>query len=155
LPLTKECAKVLRAWLAVRGKAPVPELFLNRRGVEMTRSGFEYILHEHVQVAARRCPSLLQKRISPHVLRHTCAMIILQATKDIRKVSLWLGHASVQTTEMYTRTDPSEKLETVNALTPPVLRRGRFQPPDKLLAFLKQSSLCGDLSEKGGMPSRA
>jgi site-specific recombinase XerD len=150
LPLTKECAKALRAWLAVRGDAPVPELFLNRRGVEMTRSGFEYILHQHVQVAARRCPSLLQKRVSPHVLRHTCAVIILQATKDIRKVSLWLGHASIQTTEMYTRADPSELLETVNAVTPPVLRRGRFRPPDRLLAFLKQQSLCGDPSEKGG-----
>ena len=76
----------------------------------MTRSGFEYILDKHVQVAKERCPSPTKKRISPHV-RHTCALTVLQATNDLRKVSLWLGHASMQTTEIYTRADPSVKLE--------------------------------------------
>jgi integrase/recombinase XerD len=140
LPLSKNPAQALRAWLAVRGQAAVPELFLNARGQQMTRSGFEYVLEKHVRVAAQKCPSLREKHVSPHVLRHTCAMIVLQATKDIRKVSLWLGHASVQTTEMYTRADPSEKLETLKTLTPPMLRRGRFRPPDKLLALLKQAA---------------
>ena len=65
----------------------------------MTRAGFEYILRKHVCAAVKRCPSLSAKRISPHVLRHTCALTILQATKDLRKVSLWLGHSSMQTTE--------------------------------------------------------
>jgi len=143
LPLSAETTRALRAWLAVRGNAPVPELFLNARGVNMTRSGFEYILHKHVRVAAQRCPSLLRKRISPHVLRHTCAMNTLQATKDIRKVSLWLGHASVRSTEMYIHTEPGEKLEILNTLTPPNLRKGRFRPPDKLMALIKAASLRG------------
>jgi site-specific recombinase XerD len=152
LPLTKDCAKAVRAWLAIRGEASVPELFLNARSIEMTRAGFEYVLRKHVQVAAQRCPSLLQKRVSPHVLRHTCAMIMLQATKDIRKVSLWLGHSSVQSTEVYTRTDPSEKLEAANSLTPLHLRRGRFRPPDKLLTLLRQPSLCEVAGRRTPMP---
>jgi site-specific recombinase XerD len=138
LPLGKESAAAIRAWLSLRGEAFVPELFLNARGKNMTRSGFEYVLREHVKTAAKSCPSLLKKSISPHKLRHTCALIALQATRDIRKVSLWLGHSSVQSTEIYTRADPTEKLEAIEAVTPPPLRRGRFRPPDKLIEMLRQ-----------------
>jgi integrase len=73
-------------------------------------------------------------------LRHCCALTILQATKDLRKVSLWLGHASVQTTEVYTRADPSIKLEAIEAITPPLLRSGRFRASDKLIASLTRRS---------------
>ena len=139
LPLWKTTAKAVRAWLAVRGSAACPELFLNARGAPLTRDGFEYILTKHVAVASASAPSITKKRISPHVLRHTCAMHILDATHDIRKVALWLGHASVQTTEIYVRADPSEKLEAIDAVLPPVLRRGRFRAPDKLLASLRPS----------------
>jgi site-specific recombinase XerD len=143
LPLSPQSAKALRAWLAVRPQTPVPELFLNARGINMTRSGFEYILRKHVRAAGRQCPGILQKRVSPHVLRHTCAMNTLQATRDIRKVSLWLGHASTRTTDIYLHTDPAGKLETINAITPVALRRGRFRPPDRLLTLLREASLCG------------
>jgi site-specific recombinase XerD len=135
--LWKETTVALRAWLAVRGEVPVPELFLNARGQPMTRSGFEYILDKHVQVAKERCPSLAKKRISPHVLRHTCALTVLQATNDLRKVSLWLGHASMQTTEMYTRADPSVKLEVLESIVAPRLRSGRFKATDQLIASLQ------------------
>ena len=138
LPLCKETARAMRAWLAVRGEALVPELFLNARGKQMTRSGFAYVLRKHTQKAMKQYPPLAKKQISPHVMRHTCGMITLQATRDIRKVSLWLGHASVQSTEIYTRSDPTEKLEAIEAITPPILRRGRFRPPDKLIASLKR-----------------
>jgi len=141
LPLWKETASALRAWLAVRGEVLAPELFLNARGEPMTRSGFEYILRKHAKTAAARCPSLLTKRVSPHVLRHTCALTVLQATKDIRKVSLWLGHASMQTTEMYTRADPSVKLEALESVVAPKLRSGRFKATDKLIASLKLRSV--------------
>ena len=137
LPLCGETTKLIRAWLVVRGELSVPELFVNARGTQMTRSGFEYVLRKHAMKAAQHCPSLLKKSISPHVLRHTCAMTMLQATGDIRKVALWLGHSSIQTTEIYTQADPSERLDAINAITPPVLRRGSFRPPDKLIAFLK------------------
>jgi integrase/recombinase XerD len=139
LPLWKQTATAVRAWLAVRGTAAVPELFLNARGEAMSRSGFEYILDKHVQTAMKRCVSLATKRVHPHALRHTQALFILQATKDLRKVSLWLGH-SVQTTEIYTRVDPSVKLETLQSVVPPTLRSGRFKATDKLIASLNPST---------------
>lgn len=140
LPLWKETASALRAWLAVRGTVLVPELFLNARGLPMTRSGFEYILRKYARTAANYCPSLLTKRVSPHVLRHTCALTVLQATNDLRKVSLWLGHANMQTTEMYTRADSSVKLEVLESVVPPKLRSGRFKATDELIASLRKDS---------------
>ena len=137
LPLWKETASALRAWLSVRGEVLVPELFLNARNEPMTRSRFEYILHKHAQTAEQSCPSLSAKRVSPHVLRHTCAMTILQATKDIGKVALWLGHSNRQTTEIYTRADPTVKLEALESVIAPKLRSGRFKATDKLIASPK------------------
>lgn len=137
LPLWKETAADLRAWLRVRGDTPgVVELFTNARGQPLTRAGLAYVLRHHAATAAARCPSLLHKRVSPHVLRHTCALTILQATGDLRKVSLWLGHADMQTTMAYLRADPSEKLATVTAVVPMPGRRIRLRAPDKLIASL-------------------
>jgi integrase/recombinase XerD len=84
----------LRAWLAVRGNVATPEVFVNARGEPLSRWGVAHILRRHAEKASQRCPSLSGKQTSPHVLRHTSAMIVLQATQDIRKVSLWLGHAN-------------------------------------------------------------
>jgi site-specific recombinase XerD len=139
LPLWKETAKVLRAWTAVRYETTAVELFLNAQGEPMTRYGFEYILAKHIKTAATICPSIASKRVSPHVLRHTCAMHTLQATHDVRKVSLWLGHASVKSTEVYLRADPTEKLEAQEAGVAPSLRRGQFKAPDRLLALLRST----------------
>ena len=136
LPLWKATTTALRAWLAIRGPARVPELFVTARGASFTRSGFEYILDKHVRTATHRCPTLATKRISPHVIRHTSALTILQATKDLRKVSLWLGHAHLHTTEIYTRADPSVKLEALESVMPPALRSGRFKATDQLIASL-------------------
>jgi integrase/recombinase XerD len=144
LPLWKETATALRAWLAVRGDLAVPEIFVNARGEALSRWGFACILRSHVRRASEKCPSLRAKRVSPHVLRHTCAMVALQATQDIRKVSLWLGHSTTDTTEIYTRTDPTQKLETIGAMTPAKLRRGSFRPPDKLLGLLKPRPRYGE-----------
>ena len=137
LPLWRVTATALCDWLKVRGEPKTPALFPNMRGDAMTRSGFEYILDKHVRTASAKQPSLAKKRISPHSLRHSCAMSTLQATGDIRKVALWLGHASTQSTEVYLRADPTEKLEALASLVPPTLRRGQFRPPDKLLAMLR------------------
>jgi integrase/recombinase XerD len=137
LPLWKETAIALRDWVKVRGETKSGAIFLNAGHEAMTRSGFEYILDKHVQTASVRQPSLTRKRVSPHIMRHSCAMHTLQATGDIRKVALWLGHASLQSTEVYLRADPAEKLETIASLVPPALRRGHFRPPDKLLAMLR------------------
>lgn len=140
LPLWKVTTAALRAWLAVRSSVLVPELFLNARGEPMTRSGFEYVLEKHTRTAAKACPSLSGRKVSPHVLRHTCALTVLEATKDLRKVALWLGHAHMQTTEMYTRADPSVKLEALEATIAPNLRSGRFKATDKLIASLASRS---------------
>jgi site-specific recombinase XerD len=137
LPLWKQTTAALRAWLAIRGAGFAPELFLNARRQPFTRSGFEYVLRRHVVAATKLCPSLSSKRVSPHVLRHTCALTVLQATKDLRRVSLWLGHANMQTTEIYTGVDPSVKLEALEAMIAPKLRSGRYKPGDKLIALLK------------------
>jgi len=137
LPLWKETAAALKAWLAIRPRNGSPELFPNAAGRAMTRYGFEHILAKHVTVAAKRQPSIAKKRVTPHVLRHTCAMHTLRATRDVRKVSIWLGHTSIQSTEVYLRADPTERLEALTAMAPPSLQRGRFRPPDKLLAMLK------------------
>lgn len=137
LPLWKETTCAITAWLKIRAPGGDPELFLNASGRTMTRSGFEYILAKHVAVATRNQPSIAGKQVTPHVLRHSCAMHMLQATGDIRKVALWLGHASLDSTEIYTRADPTEKLAALATMTPIGLQRGKFQTPDKLMAMLK------------------
>ncbi len=137
LPLWKETQAILRAWLAVRPGDRGPELFLSRDGRRMTRDGFAYRLRQHVATAERAVPSFAGKRVTPHVLRHSCAMHTLQATGDVRKVALWLGHSSIQTTEMYLRADPTEKLALLDAHHPPLIKPGRFrEPSDKLMAVL-------------------
>ncbi len=113
----------------------------------MTRDGFEYILEKHSIFAAQKCPMLVGRRVTPHLLRHSCAVLMLQATRDIRKVALWLGHADIRTTEVYLRMDPSEKLEAVEAVLPPTLRRGRFKAPDALIASL--------MADADAVPTRA
>jgi site-specific recombinase XerD len=136
LPLWKQTADDVRAWLAVRGETTVPELFISTHGRALTRVGFTHLLRKYVQRAAQDCPSIRGKRVSPHVLRHTCAMMMYQATGDLRKVSLWLGHADMQATEVYVRADPTEKLDALDAVIPPSLRRGQFTVPDRLIAML-------------------
>ena len=138
LPLWKQTTADLRSWIKVRGQLPgVTELFVNARGEPMTRSGFEYVLQKHSKKAIESCPSLAFKRVSPHVLRHTCALMILESTGDLRKVSLWLGHADMQTTEIYLRADPTAKLNVVEMTGYPALQRGNFRVPDALIASLR------------------
>ena len=139
LPLWPQTAADLRAWLAVRGETAAPELFLNATDRPMGRAGFKYLLAKHARAATTACSSLAGRSIAPHQLRHSCAVIMLQATGDIRKVALWLGHADVRTTEVYLRVDPTEKLQAVEAVLPPQLRRGRFKAPDALIAMLLDS----------------
>jgi len=137
LTLWKTVAASLRAWLSIRGNVSVPELFVNARAQPLTRSGFKHILNKYVPAAIHKCPSLKTKRVSPHVCRHTCALNTLQATRDIRKVALWLGHESIQTTEVYLRADPSQKREMLEAVLPPNLKRGSFRPTDKFIASFR------------------
>lgn len=137
LPLWKETTQDLRAWMAVRGVVRVPELFVNARGDAMTRAGFEYVLDKHARSAGARIPSLRDTSVSPHQLRHSCAVLMLRATHDVRKVALWLGHADIRTTEAYLRLNPADKLDAVEVTLPPGLQRGKFKAPDALIALLQ------------------
>lgn len=151
LRLWKSIAASVRAWLSVRGNALVPEVFVNAWGEAMTRSGFANVLRKHSSAAAEGCATLRAKKISPHSLRHTCAMNMLAATKDIRKVALWLGHSSTQTAETYyLSTDPAEKLEILSALEPPMPRAGTYSPEDALIASLMPSRICGGSRPRSG-----
>ncbi|MFZ3237915.1 MAG: tyrosine-type recombinase/integrase [Stellaceae bacterium] len=89
------------------------------------------MLDKHASAAADACPPLRGRSISPHQLRHSCAVIMLQATRDVRKVALWLGHADIRTTGVYLRVDTGQKLEAVEAVIPPELRRGRSNRPTR------------------------
>ena len=137
LPLWRETQAALRAWLAVRPRCHALEIFLNANDEPMSRDGFAFRLAKHVATAAKKQPSLLRKRVTPHVLRHSCAMHTLAATGDIRKVALWLGHASIQSTEAYLRADPQEKLQILAAHGAPAIKPGKFRPPaDPLIMML-------------------
>lgn len=124
LPLRKETQAVLRDWLRVRPPGKDQAVFLNARGEAMSRHGFASRLAAHIRTARHSAPSLAQKKVTPHVLRHTCAMHTLEATGDIRRVALWLGHSSVTSTEIYLRVDPAEKLDILDAGAPPQIRKG-------------------------------
>ena len=100
-------------------------------------------MRKYVQIVTAHSPGLAKKRVSSHVLRHTCAMNSLQATRDIRKVALWLGHDSLKSTEIYLRADPTEKLSAIEAALPPDLRRGLFQVEDRLIAWLSDETISG------------
>ena len=137
LPLWKETRSVLNEWLDVRPPVNNRYLFLNARGRAMSADGFAYILRKHVATATPKAPSLRSKRVTPHVLRHATAMTILHATGDVRKVSLWLGHADIKTTEAYLRASPVEKLEILQNNPPPSIRPGTFRGvQDDLMSVL-------------------
>ncbi len=137
LPLWKETRNTLRDWLEVRPDSSDQHLFLNAMGTGMTRRGFAKRLAVHAQTAAQNVPSITPKNVSPHLLRHACGQHTLEATGDIRKVSLWLGHSSLQTTEMYLRLDPTDRLDTLDKWRPLSLRKGNFKGvQDELLAML-------------------
>ena len=141
LPLWKQSRLLLRQWLAIRPDSPDPHLFLNARARAMTRQGFSHRMAVHLQTARRHQPSLRRKRVSVHTLRHACALHILEVTGDIRKVSLWLGHASIHSTEAYLRVDPSQKHGIMAAGFPASIRKGSFRkPPDHLMAILSDAA---------------
>ncbi len=136
-PLSKNTRAVLSAWMREQPRAPDQPLFPNARGGRLSAHGVHYLLSKHVDAAAKTCPSLTKKRVSPHVLRHTTAMDLLQEGVEQRALALWLGHESVETTQMYLDANLELKQEVLDKTTPPTGKPGRYRPDDKLLAFLK------------------
>lgn len=137
VPLWKSTARLLTSWVNHRNAQSDDPLFPNRSGERMTRSGVAYRLRIAASRAAVACPSLRRSQISPHTLRHTTAMHLLQAGVDITVIALWLGHESPTTTHRYIEADLAMKQRTLAKLDEPSLRSSRFSPSDDLLAFLE------------------
>ena len=136
-PLTKQTAAVLQTWLKDPALGEGQLLFPNRGGGRLSNDGVQYLLAQHVTTASEVCPSLKSKRVSPHVLRHTAAMELLQAGVDTTVIALWLGHESVETTRIYLEADLAMKEKALARTTPHEGRPGTYKPDDALLAFLK------------------
>lgn len=136
-PIRKDSVKVLRGWLAERGGADADPVFVSNRGQRLSRDAVEQIVRKHVQSASAKCPSLRKKRITPHVLRHSAAMQLLQNGVDRTVIALWLGHESVETTQMYIHADIQLKEKAMARTHPVKAPPGRYRPDDKLLAFLE------------------
>ena len=136
-PLRKQLVAILRSWLRERAGQPDDPLFPNTRGGFLSRDGVEYLLNKHVVVACQKCPSIQKKRVSPHVLRHTAAMELLQHGVDITVIALWLGHESPETTQIYVQANIKMKEKALAKTTPVNVKTGRYQPKDQILTFLK------------------
>jgi integrase/recombinase XerD len=136
-PLTSGTVTALRAWLHEQPGDPRDPLFPTRRGARLSRDAVEHrITHYHAR-AAESCPSLRTKAITAHVLRHTTAMRLLHAGVDTSVIALWLGHVSVDTTQIYLHADLELKEKALARTRPPNGRTGRYQPTDQLIAWLE------------------
>ena len=136
-PVAKPTARVLAAWIKEQGKDGAKILFPSARGGPLSPDSVQYLVTKYAAVARKNCPSLLQKRVSPHVLRHTAAMELLQAGVDRSLIAIWLGHESVETTQIYLDADLALKEKVLAKTTPIKSKRRLYQPTDELLAFLK------------------
>lgn len=137
-PLTKQTVAVMKNWLEERKGADDDVVFPNARGTQLSSDGVQYILAKHVATARETCPSLKDKRVSPHVLRHTAAMELLQAGVDHSVIALWLGHESSETTMIYLQADLALKEKLLAKTKPLNVKAGRYRPGDKLLQFLNE-----------------
>lgn len=136
-PLTAVTVAVLRVWLAERAGGPDEPLFPTSRGRRLSRDGLERRIAKHLGTATRRCPSLREKKVTLHTLRHTTAMQLLHAGVDTTVIALWLGHERVDTTQIYLHADLALKERALARTKPPDAKPGRYRPPDTLLAFLE------------------
>jgi integrase/recombinase XerD len=137
-PLIHPTIAVLASWLTERDAGADDPLFPTSTGRPLTRDALERRLTKHALHASVRCPSLHKKTVTPHVLRHTAAMRLLQAGVDTTVIALWLGHEQVDTTRIYVHADLQLKEQAIARTTPLNGKPGRYRPSDKLLAFLTQ-----------------
>ena len=135
-PLTAGTARLLQAWMAERAGLAADPLFPTRRGTRLSRDALERRLAKYAALAAGSCPTLAGKRVSPHVMRHSAVMRLVNAGVDIATVALWLGHQNVATTQIYVHADLALKERALARTAPNGIPPGRYRPSDKLLAFL-------------------
>lgn len=137
IPLWKNTAAELRGWLNQLNATPDAPVFPNRAGEALTRSGVRDRLNRAVAVAEQRCPSLHGQHVTPHTLRHSTAMHLLQSGTDLAVIALWLGHSSPAVTHHYLEADLATKQAVLRRLSDPSRTPARFRPSDRLLAFLQ------------------
>ena len=135
--LTRETAAVLRAWLSERQGQPDDPLFPTHQGGPLSRDAVAWLTAKHAATASAGCPSLTAKHVTPHVLRHTNAMLLKANGVDIATIALWLGHESITTTQIYQHADPALKEAAIARIAPLGTKPGRYRPADQLLAFLE------------------
>jgi site-specific recombinase XerD len=135
-PLARSTLAVLKAWLREPPRGDGDVLFPNAQGKRLSVHGVQYLLTKHRMAASKVCPSLKEKRVTVHRLRHTMAMDLLQAGVDRSVIALWLGHESVETTQIYLEATLAMKERALAKTLPPHGRPGRYQPGDQLLGFL-------------------
>jgi integrase/recombinase XerD len=136
-PLAKPAVAVLSAWIEELGTEPSKFLFPNARGDRLSADAVQHMVAKHVALARQKCPSLVNKRVSPHVLRHAAAMELLQAGVDRSLIAIWLGHESLETTQIYLDANLAMKEEILAKTRPVESKPGRYRPDDQLLSFLK------------------
>jgi integrase/recombinase XerD len=137
IPLRKDAIAALRAWQREQQSRPEAPVFPTARGRPLSRDGVAYLLAKRVATAQQLCPSFRGKRISPHALRHSAAMALLHSGVDCAVIALWLGHESMDTTQMYLHASLELKQQALAKTTPVNGQPGRYRPDDKLLTFLK------------------
>jgi integrase/recombinase XerD len=137
-PLTKSTVTVIAEWIREQGKDSTLILFPNARGGRLSADAVQYLVSKYAAVARLTCSTLGTKRLSPHVLRHTAAMELLQAGVDRAVIALWLGHESVETTQIYLDADLALKERALSKTAPIDVKGVRYRPDDELLAFLKE-----------------
>jgi len=135
-PIAKSTRAVLKAWLREPPRGDGDVLFPSAKGERLSVHGVQYMLNKHRMTASKMCPSLIDKRVTVHRLRHTTAMDLLQAGIDRAVIALWLGHESVETTQIYLEATLAMKEQALAKTTPPLGKPGRYQPGDRLLGFL-------------------
>lgn len=136
-PLSTAPLEALASWITERNGSPTEPLFPTRTGTRLSRDAIEHRLRLHAANAVVACPSLAAKNVTPHVLRHTAAMRLLEAGIDTTVIALWLGHEQVDTTAVYLHAHLGIKEQALARTTPPGVKPGRYRPPDDLIAFLE------------------
>jgi site-specific recombinase XerD len=135
-PLAKSTVAVLKTWLREPPRGNGRLIFPNAKGERLSVHGVQYMLNKHAANATKACLSLQGKRVTVHLLRHTMALEMLQAGVDRAVIALWLGHESVETTQIYLEATLAMKEQALAKTTPPQARQGLFRPGDRLMSFV-------------------
>jgi site-specific recombinase XerD len=136
-PFRKDTVVALQAWQGEQQGCSEAPVFPNARGESLSRDGVAYLLAKYVAIAWQHCPSLQHKRVTPHVLRHSAAMELLQSGVDCAVIALWLGHESMDTTQIYLHASLELKERALEKTSPVNGQPGRYHPDDEMMAFLK------------------